>query len=399
MAVKFIFKGKDKKLAETSKVSTPTVILRPRRPKRLKELIPRDLREEGSNRSPRTNYEGVKLLTASEELSEDLTKRTIRGVNTRKMTALIAAKEGSTNGVKVNPSEVEPVLHYEGLDLALIEYPVDALSDDDCVMTPEEKAKYLGYRPTKLTPEVFQAIQIGMLKGMSLASASKLIGINPQTIYKWYTAGRGDASNYKYREPFISFTAMVDQARSIVEMGLVNKWRDVAMRSPEHHAAKDFLKAQYPEDWNPTAKQNVTVSGPNEGPITFLAIQESQNSGQLSSDLDKAKAQLDDIVLEAEFTEVSPEMEKKALPPPNLPTWAEKDKHLKEQQKEYKERTKEYLKQERESYKAPVGDDPSYPKASGYKKKFKFRTSKSKNDSAPQVAAFMAQELMAETEG
>lgn len=133
-------------------------------------------------------------------------------------------------------------------------------------------------RPTKLTDEVQEEIEKGVLVGLSFEMASGAAGVTRQTYYNWVERGRRwvegeseDPKDERYARFFDALTRAKDEcaridaqclrdaatgalAETITEEGNVK-----TIRRPDWRAAESRLKRRFRDDWGD--KQNIDHAG------------------------------------------------------------------------------------------------------------------------------------------
>lgn len=117
-----------------------------------------------------------------------------------------------------------------------------------------------GGRPSKLTPEIQQAIIDALQMGNFVETACAVAGIHKDTFYHWLKLA-DESPNGKHAQ----FRAAVQQAMAQAEHDAVsmitaagtNQWQALAWR----------LERMYPERWGQRTRVDSTHSGPDGGPV------------------------------------------------------------------------------------------------------------------------------------
>jgi hypothetical protein len=109
-------------------------------------------------------------------------------------------------------------------------------------------------RPTKLDAGRMDAIVAATKAGNTRRAAAAAAGVHIDTLAEWLRRGaRGDAG-------FATFAAAVREADAGAEVSAVSHW--VAQFGDDWRACRDFLARRFPDDWGPTQRTEVELSGP-----------------------------------------------------------------------------------------------------------------------------------------
>ncbi|MGO8673610.1 MAG: hypothetical protein ACLQVD_19900 [Capsulimonadaceae bacterium] len=100
-----------------------------------------------------------------------------------------------------------------------------------------------------------------LTKGCTRAQAAQSVGINPETLRKWYVSGRqvcekreksGDDGLSQADLDASDFYYAVGQAEAAAEMACVKVIADAT--PTDWRAAAHWLRCRRPEDWNPNRR-------------------------------------------------------------------------------------------------------------------------------------------------
>jgi hypothetical protein len=136
-------------------------------------------------------------------------------------------------------------------------------------------------RPTRLTPQVHEAIVRAVTAGVPLAQAAALVGVGRSTVLEWIQCGegrlpRGGQARYTAFSDAITGARAVDEARRIARLeaagrgGLVlhektTTYPDGRTITEKQFAPPDwksdawFLEHAYPERWGRRVQANLSV--------------------------------------------------------------------------------------------------------------------------------------------
>ena len=111
-------------------------------------------------------------------------------------------------------------------------------------------------RPTKLTPDVQEAIVDGINAGLTFRLSCARAGVNPATFYRWL--GTGETANVgRYRE----FCDAVERAKADSALRLVSQ---ITLQAPaDWRAAAFMLERRFPDDYG----RRTEVTGKDGGPV------------------------------------------------------------------------------------------------------------------------------------
>src|SRR5262249_43526879 len=121
----------------------------------------------------------------------------------------------------------------------------------NCHRWPEKSAWRLamaGGRPSKLTPELQEAICKSIREGNCLSTACRCARISYRTFRNWMVKGR-KAKKGQFRQ----FFQAIDQAEAESEAAAVKAWQSQIPRNWQ--AAMHWLARRFPERWSPQAKE------------------------------------------------------------------------------------------------------------------------------------------------
>ena len=110
-------------------------------------------------------------------------------------------------------------------------------------------------RPTKLTPEVHEAIVDGINAGLTFRLTCARVGVNPSTFYRWLDTGE-TAKTGRYRE----FYEAVERAKADSALRLVSQ---ITLQAPaDWRAAAFILERRFPDDYGRRAELTGKAGGP-----------------------------------------------------------------------------------------------------------------------------------------
>jgi len=112
-----------------------------------------------------------------------------------------------------------------------------------------------GGRPTKLTPEVHEAIVEKMRNGSFLEQAARSVGVHPVTVWRWLEAGDAEDA----QEPYASFAQDFRQAEAEAEERAKEQLREWG--SSEWKATLAFLERRFPDRWGPKSEHRIEHAG------------------------------------------------------------------------------------------------------------------------------------------
>ena len=111
-------------------------------------------------------------------------------------------------------------------------------------------------RPTKLTPEVHEAIVDGINAGLTYRLSCARAGVTPATFYKWLEKGEGAQSG-----ALMEFFDAVERAKSDSALRLVSQ---ITLQAPtDWRAAAFILERRFPDDYG----RRTEVTGKDGGPV------------------------------------------------------------------------------------------------------------------------------------
>lgn len=117
-------------------------------------------------------------------------------------------------------------------------------------------------RPTKLTPEVAQAICAAVAAGNFRQVAARAAGVSPRTLGDWLAKGKAQATG-----PYADFLRAVLRAEQDAEMAMVKRVVEAASQDAKH--AEWFLERKFPDRWGRKDRREVT--GAKGGPLQVEA--------------------------------------------------------------------------------------------------------------------------------
>lgn len=156
-------------------------------------------------------------------------------------------------------------------------------------------------RPTKLNPQVQEAICESLRTGMTRTGAAGLARITYRTFANWYESGEAiqalldedpKAKLTAADRRSFEFFAAVNEAESQAEYDFTAIIYNEAQRDASH--AWRWLERRRKQDYNP-APQVVQHSGPDGGPIETrdVSLSDDERVARLTALLDSARARRD----------------------------------------------------------------------------------------------------------
>ena len=110
-------------------------------------------------------------------------------------------------------------------------------------------------RPTKLTPEVHEAIVDGINAGLTFRLTCARAGVNPATFYRWLEKGE-TAKSGAYSE----FCDAVERAKADSALRLISQ---ITLQAPaDWRAAAFILERRFPDDYGRRAELTGKAGGP-----------------------------------------------------------------------------------------------------------------------------------------
>lgn len=119
--------------------------------------------------------------------------------------------------------------------------------------------------PTRLTPQLIQALGDKLRKGNYIGPACRAVGLNPATYYAWMRHGQKE--HMRLQDPdavpnpdklqYLSFYYEMEQAKAEAETLLVEVWQSQAKET--WRAARDMLSRRYPERWGKSERIKVNL--------------------------------------------------------------------------------------------------------------------------------------------
>ncbi len=141
-------------------------------------------------------------------------------------------------------------------------------------------------RPSKLTPDVHDAIIKSIREGNYIQVAAHRAGVHAGTVFRWMQEaeqGHPDPTRTKFRDAVLEAQAqaeaeMVSLVRRAVMGGVVTKevtrtLRDGTIETetsyspPDGRVGLDFLSRAYPDRWSRRTAQTIEHTGPGGGPV------------------------------------------------------------------------------------------------------------------------------------
>lgn len=114
----------------------------------------------------------------------------------------------------------------------------------------------------KLDEEVIQNMTDAIRAGNYVKTACALCGISQPVHYRWMKKGRANVSPL-YRKYMVA----IIHAEAALEGEVVQSW--VGATKFDWHASKEFLARRFPDTWADKSKVEMTLQGPNGGPINI----------------------------------------------------------------------------------------------------------------------------------
>ncbi len=112
-----------------------------------------------------------------------------------------------------------------------------------------------------MTPEVRLVIKARLEQGDSLAVASRMAGLLPQTVQRWVDRGRGRISDRPAAPEYVQFVELVEDARASLNSKLAGWVIRGAEKDPQ--LALKLLERFDPEHWGP----RVGAEEPEDEPL------------------------------------------------------------------------------------------------------------------------------------
>lgn len=81
------------------------------------------------------------------------------------------------------------------------------------VVVPRAVVRKTG-RPSRLNPEVQQALMVELGKGLSVPWAARIVGLKPDTVEKWIKRGRGELADRAATPEYVNFVVEVYRVRA-----------------------------------------------------------------------------------------------------------------------------------------------------------------------------------------
>jgi transposase len=135
----------------------------------------------------------------------------------------------------------------------------ESVPESTTLAVPERR---LG-RPTKLTPELQQAIVDAMRKGMPMNKAAALAGISEFMVCEWVRRGEDRDTDRGYHERYAKFAQAIKTARAEHQRDMVEVIKGSAQGTPEKpgqwQAAAWLLERTDPDEYGMRARMDVSV--------------------------------------------------------------------------------------------------------------------------------------------
>lgn len=119
-------------------------------------------------------------------------------------------------------------------------------------------------RPTKFTQETIDKICEAIRSGAHPEIAAGFAGVSIRTFWRWYERGK-TARRGEYRD----FAAAIDRADHTAEVSLAATVRKAGNK--DWRAAREILRARYPERWARPDKVDVTAKVEHAGGVIIEA--------------------------------------------------------------------------------------------------------------------------------
>lgn len=123
-------------------------------------------------------------------------------------------------------------------------------------------------RPTKLTPEIQDAICKAVEVGLRPDEAGPLVGVAPSTVREWLERGRGEHPT-RASAPYAAFAAAVEASQAKLRQVVVAHWRGHMPDSWQ--ACRDFMARRFPLEWGELTKVKQELTGPDGGAVQVEA--------------------------------------------------------------------------------------------------------------------------------
>ena len=122
-------------------------------------------------------------------------------------------------------------------------------------------------RPTKLSPELTNAICTNLATGASIEASAEAAGICRATVFNWLKRGRAEDAP----AAFAQFAADVTEAQAVAEVHLVRIMRQAATDGGpgDWRAAAWLLARRHPERWSEKRQLEVSTA---EKPSSTQAV-------------------------------------------------------------------------------------------------------------------------------
>ena len=115
-------------------------------------------------------------------------------------------------------------------------------------------------RPTKLTPEVHEAIVDGINAGLTFRLSCARAGVTPATFYNWLEKGEVAQSG-----ALMEFFNAVERAKADSALRLISQ---ITLQAPaDWRAAAFILERRFPDDYG----KRTEVTGKDGGPVKVAA--------------------------------------------------------------------------------------------------------------------------------
>jgi transposase len=118
-----------------------------------------------------------------------------------------------------------------------------------------------GGRPSKLTPEMHEAVIELLRRGNYLETAALAVGVDKATIRLWCAKGK-EAKSGKYRKFYAAVREAIARAEvrdlDVINQSTSSDWRAAAWR----------LEHRYPQRWGKRAKTKHEVTGKGGAPLS-----------------------------------------------------------------------------------------------------------------------------------
>jgi len=104
-----------------------------------------------------------------------------------------------------------------------------------------------GGRDSKLTKEREEQIAQAIEQGKSINSASRMVGVTPQTVYNWLDRGEQQEEGL-----YADFFERITRAKGVGEDKYFSTIWELAKEQGDHRFLASLMKQRYPDAWDDT---------------------------------------------------------------------------------------------------------------------------------------------------